>query len=68
MAVGKDSVQVTATLPRELAARLDAYAEEHRWSRSAAIAALITDHLPPADAGTASGTAARKPRRKGGTG
>jgi hypothetical protein len=37
--------QVTAVLPRDLVARLDAYAAERRWSRSVAIAALVEDGL-----------------------
>lgn len=50
MATSKDTVQVTAVLRRNLVARLDAYADEHRWSRSAAIAALIEDSLARDDA------------------
>jgi len=36
-----DTVQLTARIPGELAAQLDAYAAEHRWSRAKAIQALI---------------------------
>jgi hypothetical protein len=41
--------QVTAVLPRDLVARLDAYADAHRWSRSAALAALVEDGLARED-------------------
>ena len=41
----KGTDQITAMLPEGLIARLDAYASKRRWSRSAAIAALIEDGL-----------------------
>jgi hypothetical protein len=56
----KDTTQqVTAVLPRDLVAWLDAYAAERRWSRSVAIAALVEDGLArDAEAG------GRKPRQR----
>jgi hypothetical protein len=45
MPTGDTTQQVTAVLPRDLVARLDAYATERRWSRSVAIAALVEDGL-----------------------
>jgi len=39
------SVKISAMLTPTLAGRLDAYRERHRWSRSAAISALIEEGL-----------------------
>jgi hypothetical protein len=41
--------KITVTLTPTALARLDAYRERHRWSRSGAIAALVDDGLDRAE-------------------
>lgn len=41
----EESRRISVSLPPDMLARLDAYAREHRWSRSTAAAVLIEEGL-----------------------